>query len=87
VEPLDANVLLAVHANAKGAFVHAMQGGPHIAEQVRFTVQVTDRQFPFGRILDLIQSVGTLFDSDTLPVSQHLRQLSLFSFQDFFKFV
>jgi hypothetical protein len=76
-----------MQADTKGAFVDAVQSRPHIAEQVRLAVQVSNRQLALSGILDFIQGIRALFDCDSLTVSQHLRQLSLFRFQDFFEFV
>jgi putative heme iron utilization protein len=87
VQPLEANVLLAMSANAKRAFIDAVQSRADVSKHVRLTVKISDRQFTFGRILDLVQSVRALLDRDAFPVSQHLRQLSLFVLQDFFEFV
>jgi hypothetical protein len=87
VKSLDADVFLAMQAGTESTFVNAVQSGSDVAQHVRFTIQVANRQLALGCILDFIQRIRALLDSDPFTVSQHLRQLSLFSFQDFFKFV
>src|SRR5260370_8948777 len=87
MEALDTDVLLAMQANSKCAFIYALQRRTYVAQEVGFAVQVANRQFTFGRILDFIQGVRALLDRDPVPISQHLHQLSLFAFQAFFEFV
>src|ERR1035438_7993530 len=87
VQPLEADILLTMRANAKRAFIDAVQSRADVSKHVRFAVKVSDRQFTFGCILDLVQCIRALLDRDAFTVSQYLRQLSLFVLQDFFEFV
>ena len=48
---LDADLLFAMHADAEGAVVDASQGRSHIAEQIRLTVEVANREFTLGGVL------------------------------------
>src|SRR5579864_111436 len=87
MQALDADVFFAVQTHAKSTFVNAVQRAANVAKQVRFPVEITDRQFPLRRVLDFVQGVRALLDCDPIPIPQHLHQLSLFGFQDFFEFV
>src|ERR1035438_1888006 len=60
VQPLEADILFAMPANAKRAFIDAVQGRTDVSKHVGFPVQISDRQFTFGRILDLVQCVRAL---------------------------
>src|SRR5689334_4187959 len=69
VQALRTDVLFAMDANAVHPFVDAPQGCSHVAQQVRFTVQVADRKFAFGRILHFVKSIRALLDGDAFAIT------------------
>jgi hypothetical protein len=87
VQPLDTNILFAMGADSESAFVDAVQGRTDVSKHVGLPVQISDRQFAFGCILDLVQGIRALLDRDSFTVSQHMCKLGLFGLQDLFEFV
>ena len=53
----------------------------HVAQQVRFAVQVADRQLALGRVLHFVQRVRALLNGDAFAIPHKLRQLCLLRLQ------
>ena len=74
----------AIDAGSKTAIVNAPQCGFYLTQQTRLPVDVSNRQIPFRRILNLIHLIRALLDRDTIPIAQYPSQLRLFSYENLF---
>ena len=86
-QPFRTDVLFAMQAYAEGSFVDAPKRGPHVAEQLRFAVQIADREFALRGVLHFVQGVRALLDGNSLAISHERDQLCLLRLQNIFKFV
>ena len=66
--PLGADFFFAMDTRPEFAFVYPAQGGAYVAQQIRFTVEISNSEFTFSGVLDFIQGVRTLFDGDAFAI-------------------
>jgi hypothetical protein len=77
-----ADVRFAFQACSKVAFLNPAQRVFYVTQQIGLAVDVANRQISFRGELNLIHLVRALLDCDSVPLSQYLNQLGLFSFED-----
>ena len=70
------DVLFAMHANAVAAVRDARQRAAHVAQQVRFAVEVADGEFALAGQLHFVQRIRGFFDGDVFPVTETGGELS-----------
>src|SRR4029077_19004881 len=68
-ETLRTDVLFTMQTHPESSFFDAAQCTSHIPQQIRFAIEITDRQLPLGGMLYFVESIGTLFDSNAFAVA------------------
>jgi hypothetical protein len=61
--------------------VNPTQRGFHFPQQGGLAIHVSNRQISFRSVLDLVHFIRAPPNCDTVPLSQYMNQLGLFSFK------
>src|ERR1019366_4310924 len=85
-QTLRADIFFAMQTHPEGAFVYAPQRATHVAQQLRFAIEIADRQLALGGMLHLVQSVRALFDGNAFTIAHEQLQFRLSCLQYFFEF-
>ena len=67
-QALRRNLFFTMHARTERSIVQTAQGATHIAEQVRFAVQIADGELALRSVLNFVECIGALLDGDALAM-------------------
>src|ERR1700722_1267207 len=70
-----ADVLFARQTDAETSLFDAVERRPDVPQQIGVAVQAADCQLALGGVLHFIESIGTLFDDDSVAIAYQLHQL------------
>jgi len=75
-KPLRVDVVIALLARSKAAFLDTTERLAGISKLAKFTVEITNRECAFGSSLDLFQLIGASLNRDPLAVAGEALQFS-----------